>query len=173
MESHFWKSMRLHACNCTKKDAICGDFLRIYLCKYIFSFFHFSLRLRLNFLKHCRENSPFRNLVAQIRMKGYTKFTTHSYWKHIYCLKLQFLRLKWHLFVQQNIFKFNNRSTRRRSGVFILNPEYIGHVIPVSFLMILNMQMTDGILYCLNLNLSMYFRVGSRSPLLHLRQSSL
>ena len=28
----------------------------------------------------------------------------------------------------------------------------------------LNMQMPDGILYCLNLNLSMCFRVRSRSP---------
>ena len=32
----------------------------------------------------------------------------------------------------------------------------------VYFLLTLNMGMADGILYCLNLNLSMHFRVGSR-----------
>ena len=46
------------------------------------------------------------------------------------------------------MFKDNSRSTRCCSGVFIIDFEYIWHQI----------------LYCLNLNLSMDLRVGSRSP---------
>ena len=62
------------------------------------------------------------------------------------------------------MFKVNNRSTKHCSGVVIVNFEYIWHVVLVFFLLTLNMQMPDGILYCLNLNLSVQFRVQSRDP---------
>ena len=65
------------------------------------------------------------------------------------------------------MFKVNSRSIRCCSGVFIVNFEYIRHVFLKFFLLFLNMEMTDGMLYCLDLNLSTsYFRVGSRSPVL-------
>ena len=50
----------------------------------------------------------------------------------------------------RNMFKVNNRSTRCCSVV--------------CFLLILKIKMVDDLLYCLNLNLSMHFRVRSRSP---------
>ena len=58
--------------------------------------------------------------------------------------------------------KVNNKSNRR-SGVFIVNVEYIWHVSG-EFFASLNMYMPNEILYCLNLNLSICFRAGSRSP---------
>ena len=64
----------------------------------------------------------------------------------------------------RNMFKVNNRCTRCHSGVFVSNIEYISHVVPMRFLLTLNMEMKDGILYCLILDLSMHFRAGSRSP---------
>ena len=64
------------------------------------------------------------------------------------------------------MFKVNNRNIRRRPGVFIVNFEYIWHAALEYFLLTLKMEIVDGILYCLNLNLSMHFIVGSRSPLM-------
>ena len=65
------------------------------------------------------------------------------------------------------MFKVNSRSIRRCSGVFIVSFEYIKHVFLKFFLLFLNMEMTDRMLYCLDLNLSTsYFRVGSRNPVL-------
>ena len=62
------------------------------------------------------------------------------------------------------MFKVNKRSNRHRSGIFIANFEYIWHIVLVSyFLLTLRMEMTDGILYCLNLNLSVHFKVEARS----------
>ena len=52
-------------------------------------------------------------------------------------------------------------SSHRRFGVFTVNFEYIWHVSS-AFLLILNMSIQVGILYFLNLILSMCFRVGSR-----------
>ena len=59
------------------------------------------------------------------------------------------------------MFKVNNRSTRHHSGVIIVNFEYTGHISSI-YLLRLNMQIQDEILYCFNLNLSVCFRVGSR-----------
>ena len=36
--------------------------------------------------------------------------------------------------------------------------------VTLNFLLALNMETADGMLYCLNLNLSMHFRVESRNP---------
>ena len=62
----------------------------------------------------------------------------------------------------RNMFKVNNRSTRR-SGVFIVNFEYIRHVVLVFFA---DFEHANDVCttYSLNINLSMHFRVGSRSP---------
>ena len=57
--------------------------------------------------------------------------------------------------------KVNNRSTRCHAGVFITTLNIFG---TLCFFSNFEHVMADGILYCLNLNLSMYFRVGSRSP---------
>ena len=38
----FRKSVNPQDCNCTKKDAVCGVFLWMYLCEYVFSLFYFS-----------------------------------------------------------------------------------------------------------------------------------
>ena len=66
----------------------------------------------------------------------------------------------------QNIFKVNNRSTRPSPGVFNVNFEYIWHVALECFLLTLNMEMVDGILYCFNLSLSVHSRVGYRNPVI-------
>ena len=60
------------------------------------------------------------------------------------------------------MFEVNNRNTRCCSGLFIVNFEHIWRVVPV-FLLTLKTQMPDGILYCLDLNLSVSFRVRFRS----------
>ena len=57
--------------------------------------------------------------------------------------------------------KVNNRSTRCHAGVFITTLNIFDNLC---FFSNFEHVMADGILYCLNLNLSMYFRVGSRSP---------
>ena len=57
--------------------------------------------------------------------------------------------------------KVNNRSTRCHAGVFITTLNIFD---TLCFFSNFEHVMADGILYCLNLNLSMYFRVGSRSP---------
>ena len=41
------------------------------------------------------------------------------------------------------------------------------------FFLLLNMQMADGIMYCLNLNLSLHFRVSSRSHVTTVNKSFL
>ena len=63
----------------------------------------------------------------------------------------------------RNMFKVNNRITRRCSGVFIVNFEYIWHVVLVFFI---DFEHANGVCstYSLNINLSMHFRFGSRSP---------
>ena len=67
------------------------------------------------------------------------------------------------------MFKVSNRSTRCCSSVFVINFEYIWHVSNFFFffffaLLTLNMQIPDRTFCCLNLNSSVCFRVGSRSP---------
>ena len=57
------------------------------------------------------------------------------------------------------MFKVNNRSTTHHSGVFIVNL-----YLALLFLLTLNMQIPDRILYYLDLNLSIPFGVESRSP---------
>ena len=55
-----------------------------------------------------------------------------------------------------NMFKANNRNTRCRPGVFIVNFEYIWHVAVLYFWLTLKMEMVHGIIYCLNVNLPMH-----------------
>ena len=67
------------------------------------------------------------------------------------------------------MFKVNTRSTRCCSSVFTVNFKYIWHVVLVHFflhflLTLIILYIVDGILYCLNLNLSVLFRVRYRSP---------
>ena len=119
----------------------------------------YLFRVFLIFLKCCRKNSSFRNL-GLIKIKTYrpTDFpspqdnTFFSYWKQIFCLP--FLRQNQHLFVQiqqhkwyskkRNMFKINNRNTKRRSGIYIIDR---------------GMLMADRILYCLDLNLCISSRI--------------
>ena len=77
------------------------------------------------------------------------------------------------------LFEFSNINNRIKckicSKLTIEAPDvslwiYLTHYSSV-FFATLNMEIADGILYCFNLNLSMHFRVGSRS--LDLRWSSM
>ena len=61
------------------------------------------------------------------------------------------------------MFNENNRIIRNRSGVFIVHFEYIWHNTVV-FFVDFEQVMAGGVLYCLNLNSPMHFRVRSRSP---------
>ena len=81
--------------------------------------------------------------------------------KQVYCLKLYILR--------PNLFKFGNNNCRmkcrnmlkvntksiRSFDVFIVNFKYIWHISSVFFAEFEHI-MPDGILYCLNLNLSVF-----------------
>ena len=42
------------------------------------------------------------------------------------------------------MFKVNNKDTRRRSGIFIVNFEHIPHLVLVFLLLTLNMQLPAG-----------------------------
>ena len=61
------------------------------------------------------------------------------------------------------MFKFNNISNRQCSGFFTVNFEFIWHASSV-FWVPLSIQMSDRIVYWLNLSLSMCLRVESRGP---------
>ena len=63
----------------------------------------------------------------------------------------------------QNMFKFNNRSTKCCSAVFIVNFQYIWRIVLVCFLLFEHVNGRWNTLLP-NLNLSMPFRIGFRSP---------
>ena len=73
-------------------------------------------QVRLNFLKRCRENYPFatlywvkqENIYPHKFSKPIRKYIFLSYWKQIYCLKLQFLSPNRHI----NLIKFSNINSR-------------------------------------------------------------
>ena len=74
----------------------------------IATFFH-NDRIQLIFSKYCREHLSFHNLTVIKDENTYQsnkfsqpigQYISHSYQKQIYCLKLPFLRLNRHLFVQ-------------------------------------------------------------------------
>ena len=64
------------------------------------------------------------------------------------------------------MFQINNRSIRRCDFAITINVEYIWDIVLVFVFLLLTLNiMMDGILYFLNLNLFLGFRVGSRSPI--------
>ena len=75
------------------------------------------------------------NMLSNKFSQPIGQYISHSYRKQNYCLKPYILRPNQHLLVQiqqqhtvQNMFKVNNRSNTRCSGVFTVNYEYIWHV---------------------------------------------
>ena len=113
------------------------------------------------------------------------QYISHSYRKQNYCLKPYILRPNQHLLVQiqqqhtvQNMFKVNNRSNTRCSGVFTVNYEYIWHVSNVFLFVCFCFAEVDHVIarwniYFFNLNYSMCFKIRSRNPVTFKTQLSV
>ena len=114
-------------------------------------------KVRLIFLKCCRENLSFRNLmlgekewkyVAQQispahRTINFSQLLKRNLLSETYSFSgstgIYLIEFNNNNNKVQNKFKVNNRTTRQNSAVFLVNFKYIWHVVLVFFLLTLNM----------------------------------